>query len=119
MDQFVGRIEVLADPPALAHRVAEWMTATALTEKGCFRVALSGGSTPKALYSLLASEEFRDRFPWRGVSWFWGDERFVPYDHPESNYRMTRGDAGQGCSGAIWMRSQRQSGWESGIAALA
>ena len=90
MDQFVGRIEVLADPAALAHRATEWMTATALAEKGCFRVALSGGSTPKALYSLLASEEFRDRFPWRGVSWFWGDERFVPYDHPESNYRMTR-----------------------------
>jgi 6-phosphogluconolactonase len=90
MDQFVGRIEVLADPPALARRVAEWMTATASAAKGRFRVALSGGSTPKALYSLLASEEFRDRFPWRQVSWFWGDERFVPYDHPESNYRMAR-----------------------------
>ncbi|MBO0712531.1 MAG: 6-phosphogluconolactonase [Acetobacteraceae bacterium] len=90
MDQFVGRIEVLADPPALAHRVAEWMTATVLAAKGSFRVALSGGSTPKALYSLLASEEFRDRFPWQQVSWFWGDERFVPYDHPESNYRMAR-----------------------------
>ena len=90
MDQFVGRIEVLADPPALARRLAEWMTATASAAKGRFRVALSGGSTPKALYSLLASEEFRDRFPWRQVSWFWGDERFVPYDHPESNYRMAR-----------------------------
>jgi 6-phosphogluconolactonase/glucosamine-6-phosphate isomerase/deaminase len=90
MDQFVGRIEVLADPPASARRLAEWMTATASAAKGRFRVALSGGSTPKALYSLLASEEFRDRFPWRQVSWFWGDERFVPYDHPESNYRMAR-----------------------------
>jgi 6-phosphogluconolactonase len=90
MDQFVGRMEVLADPSALAQRVAEWMTATALAAKGRFRVALSGGSTPKMLYGLLASEEFRDRFPWQRVSWFWGDERFVPYDHPESNYRMTR-----------------------------
>jgi len=90
MDQFVGRIEVLADPSALARRAAEWMTATASAAKERFRVALSGGSTPKALYGLLASEEFRDRFPWRQVSWFWGDERFVPYDHPESNYRMTR-----------------------------
>ena len=90
MDQLVGRIEVLADPPALAHRVAGWMTATASAARGRFRVALSGGSTPKALYGLLASYEFRDRFPWRQVSWFWGDERFVPYDHPESNYRMTR-----------------------------
>ena len=90
MNQFVGRIEVLADPAALAHRVAEWMTATASAAKGHFRVALSGGSTPKALYSLLVSEEFRDRFLWRQVSWFWGDERSVPYGHPESNYRMAR-----------------------------
>src|SRR5215469_14472250 len=90
MDRFVGRIEVLEDPPALARRAAEWMTATASAAKGPFRVALSGGSTPKGLYGLLASEEFRDRFPWRQVSWFWGDERFVPHDHPESNYRMVR-----------------------------
>jgi 6-phosphogluconolactonase len=53
-------------------------------------VSLSGGSTPKALYQLLASDEFRGRFPWQRVSWYWGDERFVPYDHPESNFRMTR-----------------------------
>jgi 6-phosphogluconolactonase len=66
------------------------MTAAALAANGPFRVSLSGGSTPKALYGLLASDEFRDRFPWRLVSWYWGDERFVPYDHPESNYRMTR-----------------------------
>jgi 6-phosphogluconolactonase len=90
MEQFLGHMEVLADPSTLAQRVAEWMTATALTANGPFRVALSGGSTPKALYGLLASNEFRDRFPWQRVSWFWGDERFVPYDHPESNYRMTR-----------------------------
>jgi 6-phosphogluconolactonase len=85
-----GRIEVLPDPPALARHVAEWMTATALAASGPFRVSLSGGSTPKTLYGLLASDEFRERFPWQLVSWYWGDERFVPYDHPESNYRMTR-----------------------------
>jgi 6-phosphogluconolactonase len=53
-------------------------------------VALSGGSTPKALYELLASAEFRGRFPWSRVAWYWGDERFVPDDHPDSNYRMAR-----------------------------
>jgi 6-phosphogluconolactonase len=84
------RIETFVDPPALAHHVAEWMTQAALVAKGEFRVSLSGGSTPKALYALLASDQFRERFPWRRVSWYWGDERFVPYDHPESNYRMTR-----------------------------
>src|SRR5512132_1003139 len=55
-----------------------------------FRVSLSGGSTPKTLYGFLASDEFRDRFPWQRVSWYWGDERFVPDDHSESNFRMTR-----------------------------
>src|SRR5580698_878506 len=88
MSEMIGRVEVLQDPLALAHHVAEWMTAAALAASGPFRVSLSGGSTPKTLYGLLASDEFRGRFPWRRVSWYWGDERFVPYDHPESNYRM-------------------------------
>jgi 6-phosphogluconolactonase len=90
MSKMTGRIEVMSDPLALAQHVAEWMTATALASSGPFRVSLSGGSTPKTLYGLLASDEFRDRFPWQRVSWYWGDERFVPYDHPESNFRMTR-----------------------------
>jgi 6-phosphogluconolactonase len=85
-----GRIEVFPDPLSLARHVAEWMTAAALAASGPFRVSLSGGSTPKTLYGLLASDAFRGRFPWGRVSWYWGDERFVPYDHPESNYRMTR-----------------------------
>jgi 6-phosphogluconolactonase len=90
MSEMSGRIETLPDPAALAHRVAEWMTAAALAAKDVFRVSLSGGSTPKALFTLLASDAFIGRFPWTRVSWYWGDERFVPYDHPESNYRMTR-----------------------------
>ena len=90
MSEAIGRVEILPDPLALAYRVAEWMTQAALAAHGSFRVSLSGGSTPKTLYGLLASEEFRDRFPWQQVSWYWGDERFVPYDHPESNFRMTR-----------------------------
>ena len=85
-----GRVEILPHPAALAQHVAEWMTQAALTAAGDFRVSLSGGSTPKALFTLLASEPFIRRFPWTRVSWYWGDERFVPYDHPESNYRMTR-----------------------------
>jgi len=90
MSQAIGRIEILSDPLALAYHVAEWMTQAALAARGPFRVSLSGGSTPKTLYGLLASDGFRDRFPWQRVSWYWGDERFVPYDHPESNFRMTR-----------------------------
>ena len=83
-------IETLPDPAALARHVAEWMTEAAVASTGDFRVSLSGGSTPKALYTLLASEPFVGRFPWTRVHWYWGDERFVPWDHPESNYRMTR-----------------------------
>jgi 6-phosphogluconolactonase len=90
MSHMDGRIETFPDPAALARHVAEWMTSAALAATGAFRVSLSGGSTPKALYTLLASDDFRGRFPWARVSWYWGDERFVPYDHPESNYGMTR-----------------------------
>jgi 6-phosphogluconolactonase len=84
----IGRIAILPDPTALARHVAEWMTSAALANGATFRVALSGGSTPRTLYQLLASESFRDRFPWSRVAWYWGDERFVPHDHPDSNYRM-------------------------------
>jgi 6-phosphogluconolactonase len=90
MDAMSDRIEILPHPPALARHVAEWITTAALKANDTFRVSLSGGSTPKTLYQLLASNEFRSRFPWQRVSWYWGDERFVPYDHPDSNYRMTR-----------------------------
>jgi 6-phosphogluconolactonase len=86
----VDRIEVLPDPHALARHAAEWITERAVAGKAPFRVSLSGGSTPKALFGLLASDEFKHRFPWQRVSWFWGDERFVPHDHPDSNYRMAR-----------------------------
>jgi 6-phosphogluconolactonase len=90
MGETSGRFEILSDPMALARRVAEWMTLAALAAKGPFRVSLSGGSTPKTLYQLLASDAFSGRFPWQRVFWYFGDERFVPYDHPDSNYRMVR-----------------------------
>ena len=57
----------------------------AVRASGRFTVALSGGSTPRALYSLLAA---KSNIPWDKIYFFWGDERHVPPDHPESNYRM-------------------------------
>ena len=63
MGEMIGRIEVLPDPPSLARHVAEWMTTAAVAATGPFRVSLSGGSTPKTLYGLLASDDFRDAFP--------------------------------------------------------
>jgi 6-phosphogluconolactonase len=84
-----GRIETLADPAALARHVADWMTSAALAAKGAFRVSLSGGSTPRRSSRCSLPISSSDVSLAR-VSWYWGDERFVPYDHPESNYRMTR-----------------------------
>jgi 6-phosphogluconolactonase len=83
-------IEVLADPEALARRVAEWLLAIATATDGPFAVALSGGSTPRLLYQLLAAPPCCTVFPWSRAHWFWGDERFVPHDDPQSNYRMVR-----------------------------
>jgi 6-phosphogluconolactonase len=59
--------------------------AQAVRANGRFTVALSGGSTPKTLYSLLAT---KPGIPWDKICFFWGDERHVPPDHPDSNYRM-------------------------------
>jgi 6-phosphogluconolactonase len=61
-----------------------------ISSAGRFAVALSGGSTPRALYALLASDQFQPQVPWPQVHVFWGDERCVPPDHSESNYRMAR-----------------------------
>src|SRR5579871_4217907 len=72
----------------MARAAAEWMTATAIQSHPPVRIALCGGSTPRPLYELLASAEFSRRFPWENVFWFWGDERFVPHDHPDSNFHM-------------------------------
>jgi 6-phosphogluconolactonase len=66
------------------------VAANAAAVSGRFTVALSGGSTPRTLYSLLASPAFKDQIDWRHIHFFWGDERCVPPDHAESNYRMVR-----------------------------
>lgn len=82
------RIDVSADPDALAHRVAQWIVDLACAAPGRFAIALSGGSTPKRLYQLLAATPLREAMPWERVHLFWGDDRFVPWDDPNSNYGM-------------------------------
>jgi 6-phosphogluconolactonase len=76
--------EVLNDPERLAQRAAEWLAAAAKASRDRFVVALSGGSTPKRMYQILAGMDL----PWQRMHWFWGDERFVPPDDQLSNYRM-------------------------------
>jgi len=82
------KLEVLSNPEALAERVAVWLLDLARAKSGVFALALSGGSTPRALYHKLAARPYRDLFPWRRTHLFWGDERFVPHGDPLSNYRM-------------------------------
>lgn len=84
------RIEAVKDLEELAHRAARWITDLAASSRGRFAICLSGGSTPRRLYQLLADAPYREAMPWDRVHWFWGDERFVPWDHPDSNYRMAR-----------------------------
>jgi 6-phosphogluconolactonase len=82
------RIDVSPDFEGLAHRVAQWVTDLACATLGNFAIALSGGSTPKRLYQILAASPLREEMPWERVHLFWGDDRFVPHDDPNSNYGM-------------------------------
>jgi 6-phosphogluconolactonase len=87
--------KVLPDAAALAVQAAEEFTQAvekAVAERGRARIAISGGSTPKVAFQLLAdpSQPWRSRIPWDKLELFWVDERCVPPDNAESNYRMTR-----------------------------
>jgi 6-phosphogluconolactonase len=91
----IPRPERLRDGADLARAAAALLAEKAVqsvAQRGIFTLALSGGSTPKALYELLAdpSAPFRERIPWPSVLVLFGDERAVPPDHPQSNYRMAR-----------------------------
>ena len=84
-------IRISKDPQGVAVTGAEEfcrVASEATSAHGRFDVALSGGSTPQRLFELLASDSFRDRVEWPKVNVFWGDERLVPKDHSDSNYRM-------------------------------
>jgi len=86
-------IQVLSDPQELSRVAADEfvrLADEAVLTRGLFVVALAGGSTPKMLYSLLASDAYRARVPWEKIHFFWGDERHVPPDHKDSNFRMTQ-----------------------------
>jgi 6-phosphogluconolactonase len=85
-----AHIEAAADAEAVAHQAAAWIAGLAGQSRGRFAVCLSGGSTPRRLYQLLTGQPYVERMPWDRVHWFWGDERFVPWEHPDSNYRMAR-----------------------------
>ena len=82
-------IEV-SDSVALAKAAAERVMARIAANGDRVAICLTGGSSPKQLYQLLATEAFRSRIPWDRVHWFIGDERFVPADDPLNNMGMAR-----------------------------
>jgi 6-phosphogluconolactonase len=86
---------VEADPAALARRTAQYFTemvSEAVADQNRARIAISGGSTPKAAFQLLAdpNQPWRARMPWDKLDLYFVDERTVPPDHADSNYRMTK-----------------------------
>ncbi|MBO3461616.1 6-phosphogluconolactonase [Aetokthonos hydrillicola Thurmond2011] len=81
------KVEVVGDQQALIARSLELILSkieTAIEQHGRFTIALSGGSTPKPLYEAIATQNL----PWDKIHVFWGDERYVPADHPDSNQLM-------------------------------
>ncbi len=93
--QGAPRVDRVADRTALARVAAEEVVERAdraVRERGAFALALAGGTTPRALYELLAdpTAPFRGRIAWPAVHAFFGDERAVPPDDARSNYRMAR-----------------------------
>ena len=82
-------MEIFDELPQLHEAVTDafcQLAKSSIESNGIFRVALSGGSTPKRIYELISRREL----DWSSIHWFWGDERNVPLTHPESNARMVR-----------------------------
>lgn len=85
------KLKVFKDLEGLSRQAARFfkdLSQRAISEKGVFTVALSGGSSPARLYEMLATDEFRPQIDWRGVHMFWADERCAPFMHAEGNFRL-------------------------------
>jgi 6-phosphogluconolactonase len=88
-----GELQVYRDPPAVTRALADLFVSNgrmAMAERGAFYVALSGGETPRAAYELLAEEPLREELSWSDVFIYFGDERCVPPNDEQSNYRMAQ-----------------------------
>jgi len=84
------RVIVVDDPAALARTAADRLIARIGANDGRIAICLTGGSSPRQLYQLLATDAYRNRIPWHRVHWFIGDERFVPADNPLNNMAVAQ-----------------------------
>jgi 6-phosphogluconolactonase len=84
------KVITVADPAALAEAAAARVLARISAHNGRVAICLTGGSSPKRLYQLLATEPYRSKIPWDRVHWFIGDERFVPTNDNRNNMKMAR-----------------------------
>jgi 6-phosphogluconolactonase len=84
------KVITVADPAALAKAAADRIMARIDGNGDRIAICMSGGSSPKRLYELLATDAYRNRIPWHRVHWFIGDDRFVPADDPRNNMAMAR-----------------------------
>ncbi len=86
-------LTIMPDSQSLAFEAARrfvQLAAQAINDRGIFIVSLAGGSTPNQMYEVLASESHNAQIDWNKIHFFWGDERCVPPDHPDSNYRKAK-----------------------------
>lgn len=88
-----AELRIFSDSETLSRAAADEIVTRAqdaVARQGSFTIALSGGPAPAPVFDLLASptESFRHRMPWNQTHFFWGDERHVPPEHPQSNYRL-------------------------------
>ncbi|WP_353721334.1 6-phosphogluconolactonase [Dyadobacter sp. 676] len=84
-------LHIEKDTKALSASLAEWINnyiQQVLARQERFTFVLSGGSTPKALYALLAESPYKESIPWEKLHFFWGDERAVPFDDSRNNAKM-------------------------------
>src|SRR5947209_11612314 len=91
MQEIPMHVAVYPDLDTISQQAAQYIVRVAneaIVTRGRFTIALSGGSTPRKLYSLLGSEPYRSQIDWTAVEIFWSDERCVPPDSEDSNYRM-------------------------------
>jgi 6-phosphogluconolactonase len=84
------KVITVSDANALANAAADRVMARIAANRDRVAICLTGGSSPKQLYQLLATVPYRSQIPWERVHWFIGDERFVPADHPLNNMGMAR-----------------------------